>query len=209
MIKLSPRLSTAANLVSKNSRFADIGTDHGYVPVFLLENGLISYAIASDINDGPLSSCKDLVKQTGVTNIDCRLSNGLEQIACDEVDDILVAGMGGELIVTILSACPWVSEKHLILNPMTRCEIVRKWLYDNGYVIHNDLLVEDSGRVYNVFDATYTGEILPKQRKDYYLGNIKDFSHKSYFMHLLNYLKNKQKGGEDYSDVISAIEEIL
>lgn len=209
MIKLSPRLSAAASLINKNSRLADIGTDHGYVPVFLVKNGLISCAVASDINEGPLSSCKDLVNECGITNIDCRISNGLEKIGRDEIDDILIAGMGGDLIVAILSACDWVSEKHLVLNPMTHPEIVRKWLYDNGYAIHNDLLVEDSGRVYSVFDATFCGKVEPKQRKDYFLGNITDFSHKSYFLHLLNYLNNKQKGGEDYSDVITAIEEIL
>lgn len=209
MTKLSPRLSAAASLVNKNSRLADIGTDHGYIPVFLVENRFISCAIASDINEGPLSSCQALVNECGITNIDCRLSDGLEKIQPHEVDDILIAGMGGDLIVKILSAYSWVSDKHLILNPMTHPEIVRKWLYDNGYAIKNDLLVEDCGRVYSVFDATFTGDIVPKQRKDYFLGNITDFSHKSYFLHLLNYLYNKQKGGEDYSDVITAIEEIL
>ncbi len=209
MIILSPRLSCAASLVSRDSRFADVGTDHGYVPVFLLENGLISYAIASDINEGPLSSCKELVREHQVTNIDCRISNGLENIKEDEVDDILIAGMGGELIVKILSECDYISKKHLIINAMTHPELVRKWLYDNKFEINNDLLVKDSNRVYSVFDATYTGKLVPKMRKDYYLGNIKDFSEKEFFIHLKNYLTNKQKSGLDYSDVISAIEEIL
>lgn len=209
MIALSPRLGLAASLVSRGSRFADVGTDHGYVPVFLLENGLISYAIASDINEGPLSSCKELVKENNITNIDCRISNGLQNIKDDEVDDILIAGMGGELIVKILSECAYISKKHLIINAMTHPELVRKWLYDNKFEINNDLLVKDSNRVYSVLDATYTGKLVPKMRKDYYLGNIKDFSEKEFFIHLKNYLTNKQKSGLDYSDVISAIEEIL
>ena len=209
MYNLSPRLNVAASLVNKGSRFADIGTDHGYVPVFLLENGLVSYAIACDINEGPLSSCKQLVKEHNLTNIDCRLSNGLQNISKDEVDDILIAGMGGELIVNILSECDYIKDKHLIINAMTHPELVRKWLYDNNFVINNDLLVKDSNRVYSVFDAVYTGKFVPKMRKDYYLGNIKDFSEKEFFIHLRNYLVNKQKSGIDYSDVINAIEEKL
>jgi tRNA (adenine22-N1)-methyltransferase len=209
MNNLSKRLSVASSLVRKNSRLADIGCDHGYVPAFLMKNGQISFCIASDINIGPLNSCKKLVESLQLKNIDCRLSNGLDSIKPDEIDDILIAGMGGELITSILSKYDWVKDKHLILNPMTHAEIVRKWLYDNGYVINNDLLVRDGGHIYNVFDATYNGEILQKSQADYFLGEIKDFSEKDYFVHLLNYLKNKQKGGSDYSSVIARIEEIL
>ncbi len=207
MLKLSPRLKTAAELVREGSRLADIGCDHGYIPVFLAENGIISYAVASDINEGPLSSCKALVEEMEIDIIDCRLSDGLKNIACDEIDDILIAGMGGELIVNILSDCLYIKKKHLIINPMTHPELVRKWLYNNGFVINNDIIVEDSNHYYSVFDADYKAEFSAHKREDYYLGNIKDFSNKEYFIHLLNYLNNKQKGGEDYSDIISAIKE--
>jgi tRNA (adenine22-N1)-methyltransferase len=138
--------------------------------------------------------------------IKCVLSNGLENVSGDDIDDILIAGMGGELIANILSSCSYVKDKHLILNPMTHSEITREWLYSNGFEINNDIVVNDGNHHYNVFDAVYSGNVGKKCRVDYYLGNIKDFSDKEYFEHLLNYLKNKQKGGEDFSDVINAIE---
>ena len=117
--------------------------------------------------------------------------------------------MGAELIVDILSNCDFVNELHLILQPMTHPEIARKYLYDNGFEINNDFIVTDAKHSYSIFDANYTGKITPKVPTDYFLGNITDFSQKEYFLHLLNYLKNKSKSGADLSDVISAVEEIL
>ncbi|MGN0523323.1 MAG: class I SAM-dependent methyltransferase [Eubacterium sp.] len=210
MIKLSNRLSAAAAMVTRGSRLCDVGTDHGYVPVYLLEQGIIISAVACDINTGPLNSCIALVNECGLNEkIKCVLSNGLEKISESEIDDILIAGMGGELIADILSACPYAHKKHLILNPMTHPEVARKWLYDNGFDIVNDIIVCDGKHHYNVFDAVYSGNITEKSTVDYYLGNIKDFSDTKYFTHLLNYLENKQKGGGDYFDVINAIKEKL
>lgn len=210
MIKLSNRLSAAAGMVKRGSRLCDVGTDHGYVPVYLLEKGIINSAVACDINKGPLNSCIALVNERGLNEkIKCVLSNGLEKISESEIDDILIAGMGGELIADILSACPYAHKKHLILNPMTHPEVLRKWLYNNGFDIINDIIVCDSKHHYNVFDAVYSGNISEKSTIDYYLGNIKDFSDTKYFTHLLNYLENKQKGGEDYFDIINAIKEKL
>lgn len=210
MLKLSKRLNAVASLVSHGSRIADIGTDHGYIPVYLCENGIIKSAVASDINEGPLSSCETLVKQERLEKkISLRLSNGLEKLCSDEFDTVIIAGMGGELIADILSKCDYIRDKHIILNPMTHPEMARKFLYDNGFEIVNDFIVRDGHHYYSVFDAVYTGEILSKTRVDYFLGNIKDYSQKEYFIHLLNYLKNKSKSGENYSDVITAVEEKL
>lgn len=210
MQKLSKRLNAVASLVKPGSEIADVGTDHGYIPVFLCESGIIKSAVASDINEGPLSSCEALVKQEGLEErISIRLSNGLDELCSDEFDTVIIAGMGGELIADILSRCDYISSKHIILNPMTHPELARKFLYDNGFEIVNDFIVKDGHHYYSVFDAVYTGEMIPKTRVDYFLGNIKDYSHKEYFIHLLNYLKNKSKSGENYSDVIIAVEERL
>lgn len=209
-MKLSKRLKAAADLVNKDCRLADIGCDHGYVPVYLVKDNRISHALACDINIGPLSSCRRLVEQEGLSDfIECRLSDGLQNVTADEADDILIAGMGGELIADILSKCDFVKNKHLVLNPMTHPEITRKWLYDNGFDINNDLIVADGAHHYIVLDAVYTGVKNEHSTEDYYLGSIKDFSDKEYFYHLLNYLENKSKGGGDYSQVISAIEKKL
>ncbi len=209
-MQLSDRLKAVAALVKDGERIADIGTDHGYLPVYLCRRGKIKGAIACDINEKPLSSCKAKVEQEALCDvIDVRLSDGLESISPEEYDCVIIAGMGGELIADILSRESAVKEKHIVLNPMTHPEIARKYLYDNGFEIDNDIVVRDGRHYYSVLDAHYTGKVEPKTRVDYFLGNIKDFGEKGYFVHLLNYLYNKQKSGEDYSDVISAVEEKL
>ena len=206
-IKLSPRLSAAAELVRDGARLADVGCDHGYVPVSLVLSGKIKSAVACDINEAPLASCKRLVDEYGLDGkIECVLSDGLLNVQGDKVDDILLAGMGGELIASILDACPYVREKHLIINAMTHPEIARRWLYEHGFAILNDNVVPDGRHHYSVLDAEYTGEIKPFCEADCFLGEIDDFSDREYFVHLLNYLKNKQKGGADYSELISTIE---
>ena len=205
MVSLSKRLNAVASLVESGSSVADVGTDHGYIPVYLVENKISPFVVAMDINEKPLASCKSLVKNEGFEDVILtRLSNGLEKLDRGECDTVIIAGMGAELIVDILSNCDFVNELHLILQPMTHPEIARKYLYDNGFEINNDFIVTDA-----IFDANFTGKITPKVPKDYFLGNITDFSQKEYFLHLLNYLKNKSKSGADLSDVISAVEEIL
>lgn len=208
MIKLSNRLQACASLVKPNSRLVDVGCDHGYIPVYLVTNDIIPSAVACDINAGPLSSCMGLVNQYDLGDrIKCVLSDGLQNVDGDDIDDILVAGMGGELIADILQKCLYVKEKHIILNPMTHPEIARKWLYDNGFEINRDIIVSDGRHHYSIFDARYTGVAIERTDIDYYLGNIQDFSDKEYFAHLLSYLHNKQKGGADYSFIIKTIEE--
>lgn len=210
MQKLSIRLSSVAALVKQDAAIADIGTDHGFIPVYLAEKKVIKSAVASDINEGPLNSCIALVKEKGLENIiKTKLSNGLDSLDEKDFDTIIIAGMGGELIADILSRHSFVKYKHIILQPMTHPETARKFLYDNGFEIENDIIVKDGRHYYSVFDAYYTGKVYEKRRIDYYLGNITDYSNKEYFEHLLNYFRNKSKSGEDYSDIIFALEKII
>ena len=207
-IKLSARLSVAAELVREGSRLADVGCDHGYVPVSLVLSGRIKSAVACDINEAPLASCKRLVWEYNLDEkIECVLSDGLQNVQGEKIDDILLAGMGGELIADILAVCPYVREKHIIINAMTHPEIARRWIYDNGFAILNDVVVPDGKHHYSVLDAVYNGEKKAYTEVDCFLGKINDFSDREYFIHLLNYLKNKQKSGVDYSEVINKIEE--
>lgn len=209
MQSLSKRLMAVASLVKKGSAVVDVGTDHGYIPVYLYKSGIIASAVAVDVNEAPLSSCEALVLQEGLCDvIKTRLSDGLKNVDNAEYDTVIIAGMGGELISTILSDAH-LRDKHIILNPMTHPEIARKYLYDNGFDIINDLIIKDGKHYYSVFDARYSGNVKEKSITDYYLGNIKDFSNKGYFEHLLNYLYNKQKSGEDLSSVIEKIEGII
>ena len=213
MIKLSERLQAAADMVRKDAVLADVGCDHGFVPVYLVQSAKIKSAVASDINEGPLASCERLVKENNLEDkISCVLSNGLENINLDEVDDILIAGMGGQLIAEILSKADInkLKEKHLILNPMTHPEDARRFLFENGFEIDKDIILKDKKHYYNVFDAYYTGNKKDYSKTELFLGNIKSFDEgRGYFLHLLNYLENKQKSGEDFSQVLTAIWEKL
>ena len=116
MQNLSKRLKAVASLVKKGSSVADVGTDHGYIPVYLIENNVVSSAIAMDINEKPLASCQALVKSKGLENeIQTRLSNGLENLKHGECDTVIIAGMGAELIVDILSHCDFKNELHIFM----------------------------------------------------------------------------------------------
>lgn len=209
MIKLTKRLQAIADMVKRGSIPVDVGTDHGYIPVYLVQNKICKTAVACDINEGPLNSCRMLVSQSGLDDkIKCVLSNGLQSVD-DEYDTVIIAGMGGELIADILSKAENITTKIIILNPMTHPEIARKWLFDNGFEITSDIVVADGRHHYCVFSAEYVGNVGEKKQSDYYLGSITDFSDKEYFEHLLVYLKNKQKSGLDLADLIKTIEEKL
>lgn len=210
MIKLTQRLLAVARLVREDSSLADIGCDHGFLPVHLVLTGKIKSAVAADINEGPLASCRSLVNEYSLEEkIKCVLSDGLSNISENAVDDIAVCGMGGELIADILSKCPWAKskDKHFIFNPMTHPEILRKYLCENGFEIGRDIIVKEGRHYYSVFEASYTGSVAEHTESYYYLGNIADFTQKEYFHHLLNYLENKTKSGLDYSKVIADIKE--
>lgn len=212
MISLSPRLFAVAELVRQGAVLADVGCDHGFLPVYLLQNGIIKSAVASDINPGPLSSCEQLVIKEGLQNsVNLVLSDGLRGVDCSSYTDVTFCGMGGELISLILNASKehFSPDKHYIFNPMTHPEILRKYLCDNGFEIVGDFIVREQNHYYNVFDAYYTGKTKAFDESYYFLGNITDFTYKEYFTHLLNHLENKMKGGADYSSVITAIKEKL
>ena len=211
MISLSKRLQALADTVNEGAVLADVGCDHGYVPVYLVQSGKIKYAFASDINEGPLASCRALVEENALEDkITCVLSNGLERINLDEIDDILIAGMGGELIAEILGKADIekLKTKHLILNPMTHPEHARRFLFENGFEIQSDIIVKDGKHYYSIMDAVGGSFGISYELSDLYLGKIEiSDDNKGYFEHLLNYLRNKQKSGENFADVIRAIEE--
>ena len=157
---LDKRLSCVASMVRRGSRLADIGTDHAYLPVWLVEQGICPAAIASDIGRGPLDSARRTVEAAGLSRqIPCRLGNGLSTLRPDEVEDIAIAGMGGETIAAILEAAPWVKDERfwLILQPMTRAEDLRRWLLKNGFAIRRERLMRDKHHLYPVMAAVYTG----------------------------------------------------
>ena len=122
-VELTPRLRSVAELVPRGARFADVGTDHAYLPVWLLQQGRITGAVASDLRPGPLERARGTAEKYGLTGrMDFRLCDGLSGIQPDEVNTIAIAGMGGETIAAILAAAPWTWEREclLLLQPIRR-----------------------------------------------------------------------------------------
>ena len=156
-LQLQPRLQLLAELIPQGSRLADVGTDHGYVPVYLIQRGLLNTAIASDIGAEPLQHAVNTAAEYDVEGIDFRLCPGLDGIASEECDTILIAGMGGETIIHILSAAEWTKEQGrytLLLQPMTKAGVLRHWLAESGYRFVEERLVWDKDFLYPVMVLT-------------------------------------------------------
>ncbi len=155
------RLQAVAELVRPGAHFADIGTDHAYLPVFLLEGGRIASAYASDIAEGPLLAAREHLSESGLlSRVLLFRRDGLSGLFCDfpAVTDIAICGMGGELIAAILSAEPRVKDPglRLILQPMTRTPFLRRYLAREGFTVEKEVLVEDRGRLYSCIVAVYS-----------------------------------------------------
>ena len=149
--KLSNRLSAIAEFAENFERVADVGTDHGYIPVKLLQSGRVKLVIASDINSGPLEHAKLTAAEQDIkSGIEFFISNGISHLDKDSVDAIIIAGMGGETISEILSNSDWISGGaiKLILQPMTKTQLLISWVYCNGLYISDARLAEDDGEIY-------------------------------------------------------------
>lgn len=158
MLSLSPRLAAAARYVRRGSALIDVGTDHGYLPAALILDGVIERAAACDIGTGPLQNAKKTAAKYGIADkIKLVLADGLDGVTPSDGSDISIAGMGGELIVSILDKCEWIKSPgiRLILQPMTHAEDVRRFLYANGFYIMEESAVFDSGKYYTVICAQY------------------------------------------------------
>ncbi len=161
MITLDSRLSLCASFVRQDSKLADIGTDHAYLPVWLCQNGVCKSAVAADINPEPLSRGQLTIAQAGLEDkVKTRLSDGLKSISADEADDIVIAGMGGELIAKIILDCEYSRDKskRFILQPMTKSELLIERLCQNGFEILSQDCCVASNKCYTVLLVQYSGE---------------------------------------------------
>ena len=155
-IELTPRLQAVASFVPDGARLADIGTDHAYLPVSLLLDGKIPSAIAADLREGPLNRARMTAQEYGCTEqVSFRLCNGLAEVKSYETDVIAIAGMGGETIAEILAAAKWVNRNGIpaILQPMSSQPELRRWLWQNGYRIQEEKLVQEGDTIYMVLLA--------------------------------------------------------
>lgn len=161
MFQLDPRLQLCADLVRPGARLADIGTDHAYLPVWLVSKGICPSAVAVDVREGPLERARENVTRYGMERkIRLSLSSGLTALGPEDVDDIVIAGMGGELMAEIIQQAPWVQDgkKHLILQPMTTAKELRLWLRENGFSLFREECVRSEGKVYSVMLAVFDPE---------------------------------------------------
>ncbi len=212
----SKRLLEIASLVKQNAIVGDIGTDHGYIPVYLIEEGIAKKVIGSDISKGSLKKIIDYVKSKGLEDkIDTRLGNGLEVIKPFEIDTVIIAGMGGILIKDILDK-NWKLTKSInnfILQPMIGAKELREYLLDNGFTIVENKLLKEDGKYYEIINAK-TG-IEPKW-SEFNLEIPRDLIEKKhplleeYVRHKLDYSENilESLGDKDSDKVGARIKEL-
>lgn len=201
-MKLSDRLLQVAGMVSECDVVADIGTDHGYVPMYLVEQGRCKRAIAMDINRGPLERAAENIHREQLDEkIETRLSDGLDALNPNEANTIIVAGLGGELMVRILENGKDVLKtvEELILSPHSEWNYVRKHLIQNGYVIREEQMLLDEGKYYVVLKVTHG------QEQEVY--TEEEFSYGRYLIRgrhpiLLEYLKKEHK---KYSEILAGM----
>lgn len=154
-VTLTPRLQAIAERIQSEERVADIGTDHGYLPLYLRRNGHTGSLIASDIRTGPLNAAIRHAREAGIDDIDFRLCAGLEGIRETEADTVVIAGMSGDTMAAILSAAGWDwTAKKLLLQPMTGRAVLLQWLYTNGCRVLEETYVPESAHDYWLFTAT-------------------------------------------------------
>ena len=216
LFQLSPRLAACARLVPQGAKLADIGTDHAYLPVWLARRGTITHALACDLREGPLHRAQENIHKYRVQElVETRLSDGLSAVSAQEADTVVIAGMGGDLMVQILSKAPWLKDgKTLILQCMTSAEGLRRWLLAEGYRVEKENAVRSEGRVYSVMLVRWqagewqAGPLFPfigllgyedgAEAREYILREIR---------HLESCLKGRRDRGEE--SMAKELEEIV
>ena len=158
---LGDRLRAAAKFVRQDAVFADIGTDHAYLPLFLLAEGKVRMAVCTDVNEGPLNTARINTEDHGITdNIKFILTDGAYGLEEYGITDFAICGMGGELIARIIDDSAFLKKKgtRLILEPMSRQAHLRRFLAEEGFGITEEEYVTDSGKFYLIIVAEYNGE---------------------------------------------------
>lgn len=173
---MNNRLKFIAGLVTENCNLADIGTDHAYLPIYLSENNICKKIIATDIRKKPLATAKFNVEKSGQQAIELRLGNGLEPVLPNEVEEIVIAGMGGEVIANIIKSAEWLKngKYRLLLQPMSHTEDLRRFLNLSGYNIEKENAVESENRIYTVMQVKFTGKVENYGNLFFYIGKLSE-----------------------------------
>lgn len=170
---MNKRLEAIRRLIPEGRGVIDVGTDHGYLPVQLVKDGYGGSVFASDIRSGPLSSARERAEREGVgEKITFSLCDGLENCSPESVDTIVIAGMGGDTICGILDRAEWCMSPAylLILQPMTKAEILRFWLVNNGFLIETEELVKEGKTLYQLLTARFRNINTPMNDAELFLG---------------------------------------
>ena len=175
---LTERLITVKNCIENSNITLDVGTDHGYVPISLINEGRAKKVIAADINKGPLDNAEKNIRLNGLSDkIELRLGGGLTPVEKNEADSVIIAGMGGILISEILEESIEKAKlvSRLVLQPMNSQEDLRKYLLNNGFKIEKELLAQENEKIYNILLVS-PGEDSPYTKESYfYLGKPENF----------------------------------
>lgn len=167
-VKLSRRLTQILEKIPRGSRLADIGSDHALLPVAAVESGAAIQAIAGEVNPGPYDAAVKQVIESGMTDvISVRRGDGLNVLSAGEADVITIAGMGGSLIAAILDRGidKLAGVRRLVLQPNVGEDILRRWLYSHGWVLIEEMILEEDGKIYEVLVAepTQTTDLTNEQ----------------------------------------------
>ncbi|WP_242843160.1 class I SAM-dependent methyltransferase [Lacrimispora celerecrescens] len=168
-MKLSRRLETIASFVPEGSTVADIGTDHGYIPIHLVQEGKAKHAIAMDVRKGPLLRAQAHIHEAGLeAHVEVRLSDGLLKLEQNEADCVVIAGMGGELIIHILEEGRglWEGIPHWVLSPHSELDKVRRFLEEQEFFTWRETMIKEDGKFYTVMGINRTNKAGEKDNRE-------------------------------------------
>lgn len=206
---LDDRLKACAAFVRDGAKLVDIGTDHAYLPIWLARAGKISHAIAADVKSAPLEIAqKNILKYNADDLVVVRLSNGLSKISRNDVDEVVIAGMGGHTIVSILDKCDWIEDPavHLILQPMTADNVLREFLFKRNFNIIKEVAVKSSNHVYTVMLVQFKGKAFAWHQVDTYIGKLDASSCAyEYLQRQIRHLRNKKNDPNVNKDELKRI----
>ena len=224
MLKLSERLLTISEFINEKAMVCDIGTDHGFLAIHLIESKKADKVIAADIAKKPLENARKNIEKSGISRIDLRLSDGFSAINPGEVDTAIIAGMGGEVIAEIIRNGERIAARkdfNLILQPTTSPEALRKFLYQNGYEIISEKAVFENSKLYSVMQVCFKGNFNPKNEGFYFIGKVNPKTESGYkyikkqlernrkCMESLANIPQKEKEFLYYKQVFTEIKEVL
>lgn len=214
---ITERLKKAAELIGETEILADIGCDHGYLPIYLLEKNKISFAYACDVREGPLKAARKNISAYGFSDkTEIIKSDGLINLTDKKVNVISICGMGGRLIAKILSDSLEYAKKadKLVLQPMTEAYVLREFLRDNGFIIKKEVLAREDDRFYNIICVEFGEEQYTDEFSMYFGGNLSESDEP----HVLEYLEknyrifssnlNAKRGREDTGILEKLVEKL-